>query len=71
MQDRFLDGSAERPVRPGGWFMSRVLFDQGDPEQPTPAEAAEASGSATAAGKPRLRVPRRDQREMRWTALDE
>src|SRR5688572_7700362 len=47
--------------------MSRVLFEKGEPEQPTPAEAA---ASATA-GKPRLRVPRREEREMRWTALDE
>src|SRR5256885_14140443 len=55
-------------VKPGGSYMSQVLFDKGEPEQPTPADAA---ASATATGKPRLRVPRRDEREMRWAALDD
>lgn len=48
--------------------MSQFLFDKGEPVQPTPAEAAEAAESA---GKPRLRVPRRDEAVMHWTALDD
>ena len=51
--------------------MSQVLFDKGEPEEPTPSEAAEAANATASGGKPRLRVPRRDEREMRWTALDD
>ena len=36
------------------------------PEPPSPAQAAQSM----AAGKPRLRVPVRDQIEMRWESLD-
>jgi transposase len=48
--------------------MTLPLFDANDlPEPPSPAQAAQS----TAAGKPRLRVPIRDQIEMRWASLDE
>jgi transposase len=44
------------------------LFDPDDlPEPPSPAQAAQS----LPAGKPRLRVPHRDQMEMRWASLDE
>jgi transposase len=44
------------------------LFDPDDlPEPPSPAQAAQS----TTAGKPRLRIPIRDQIEMRWASLDE
>src|SRR5260370_29685136 len=48
--------------------MTLPLFDANDlPEPPSPAQAAQSM----AAGKPRLRVPIRDQIEMRWASLDE
>src|SRR5580704_9320539 len=37
------------------------------PEPPSPAQAAQSMP----AGKPRLRVPIRDQIEMRWASLDD
>ena len=46
--------------------MTRFLFEKG-PVQPTsPAEVAKA-----VSGKPRLRVPHRDQVEVRWASLDQ
>jgi transposase len=48
--------------------MTLPLFSPDDlPEPPTPAQAAQSM----AAGKPRLRVPVRDQIEMRWESLDD
>ena len=48
--------------------MTMPLFDPDDlPEPPSPAQAAQS----LPAGKPRLRVPHRDQMEMRWASLDE
>ncbi len=48
--------------------MTLPLFSPDDlPEPPSPAEVAQSM----AAGKPRLRVPIRDQIEMRWASLDE
>src|SRR3990172_5030927 len=49
---------------PGG--LSAMLFDKGPAENPSPAQAADEY-----AGVPRLRVPQRDQVEMRWASLDE
>jgi transposase len=48
--------------------MTLPLFNADDlPEPPSPAQAAQSM----AAGKPRLRVPIRDQIEMRWQSLDD
>jgi transposase len=48
--------------------MSVPLFSPDDlPEPPSPAQAAQSMP----AGKPRLRVPIRDQIEMRWASLDD
>jgi len=48
--------------------MTLPLFNPDDlPEPPTPAEVVHASSG----GKPRLRVPQRDQVELRWASLDE
>jgi transposase len=48
--------------------MTLPLFSHDDlPESPSPAQAAQS----TAVGKPRLRVPVRDQMEMRWESLDD
>jgi transposase len=48
--------------------MTPPLFDPDDlPEPPSPAQAARS----VPAGKPRLRLPHRDQVEMRWASLDE
>src|SRR4029079_9267229 len=44
--------------------MTSFLFDKGPSAQPSPAEVA---GS----GRPRLRVPHREQIEMHWASLDE
>ena len=44
--------------------MTSFLFDKGRSAQPSPAEVA---GS----GRPRLRVPHREQIEMHWASLDE
>ena len=46
--------------------MGELLFDKGVGECPSPGQVAEA-----AAGRPRLRVPHRDQIEMHWASLDE
>jgi transposase len=48
--------------------MTLPLFNPDDlPEPPSPAQVAQSM----AAGKPRLRVPIRDQVEMQWASLDE
>ena len=47
--------------------MTMPLFDPDDlPEPVSPAQAAQSPP----AGKPRLRIPHRDQVEMRWASLD-
>jgi transposase len=43
-----------------------MLFDKEPAAQPSPGAVAQA-----AAGRPRLRVPHRDQIEMHWASLDE
>jgi transposase len=49
-------------------LMTPPLFDLDHlPEPPTPAQAAEAA----AVGKPRLRVPHRDQIDFHWASLDQ
>jgi transposase len=48
--------------------MTSPLFDPHNlPESPTPAQAAQALPP----GKPRLRLPQRDQVEFRWASLDQ
>jgi transposase len=48
--------------------MTLPLFNADDlPEPPSPAQAAQSKTY----GKPRLRVPVRDQPEMRWASLDQ
>jgi hypothetical protein len=48
--------------------MNLPLFNPDDlPEPPSPAQAAQSMG----AGKPRLRVPIRDQIEIHWESLDD
>ncbi len=48
--------------------MTLPLFNAADlPEPPSPAQAAQSMP----AGKPRLRVPIRDQIEMRWESLND
>jgi transposase len=48
--------------------MTLPLFNPYDlPEPPSPAQVAQS----TTAGKPRLRVPIRDQIEMQWASLDQ
>lgn len=52
--------------------MSPFPFDEGRAGQPSPAEvAAEAEAVGIAVRRPRLRVPQRDQMEIRWASLDE
>jgi transposase len=52
--------------------MDGFLFDQSSENPPTPGEvAAEAQTAASSGGRPRLRLPQRDQVEMRWLSLDE
>jgi transposase len=46
--------------------MDGTLFDKGPGELPSPAEVAQQS-----IGSPRLRVPHRDQIEIRWASLDQ
>jgi transposase len=46
--------------------MTGLLFDKGPAEHPSPGQVAQA-----AVGRPRLRVPHRDQIEMHWASLDE
>ena len=48
--------------------MNPILFDKGEAAHPTPAEVAAGEPSA---GAPRLRVPQRDQVEIRWASLDQ
>ena len=48
--------------------MSEFLFDKGEAEGPSPGDLA---SKAQMAGRPRLRVPQRDQVEMHWRSLDE
>lgn len=47
--------------------MTNLLFHGDDLSQPSPQEAARELGR----GKPRLRVPVRDQAEMSWESLDQ
>jgi transposase len=47
-------------------MMTPLLFDKGPADHPSPAEVARP-----VAGRPRLRVPHRDQIEMQWASLDE
>lgn len=56
---------AEGPVMDG------FLFERGEQEQPSPGEVVAAVEGATTGGKPRLRIPQRDQIEMHWAALDQ
>lgn len=46
--------------------MTVLLFDKGPAEHPSPAQVAQP-----VAGRPRLRVPHRDQIELHWASLDE
>jgi transposase len=48
--------------------MKQTLFDKGEAVHPSPGEVAAAQ---TMAGNPRLRMPRRNQVEIRWASLDE
>ncbi len=49
--------------------MDGFLFDKGSQERPTPEEVA-AEGRARV-GKPRLRLPQRNQAEMHWASLEQ
>jgi len=52
--------------------MGPFPFDEGEAGQPSPAQvAAEAEAAGVAGGRPRLRLPQRDQLEIRWASLDE
>jgi len=52
--------------------MSGSLFEVGEFRSSSPgAVAAQAADQAASGGKPRLRVPQRDQIEMRWASLDQ
>ena len=46
--------------------MTPLLFDKGPADHPSPRQVTQAGG-----GRPRLRVPHRDQIEMHWASLDE
>lgn len=48
--------------------MEPTLFDKGEPRPLSPGDVAT---SPAAVGKPRLRVPQRDQVEMHWASLDQ
>lgn len=48
--------------------MKQTLFDKGEAVHPSPGEVAAAQ---TMGGNPRLRVPQRNQVEIRWASLDE
>jgi transposase len=50
-----------------GIVVDTLPFKADDAPEPTPEQAAKDPGR----GKPRLRVPQRDQIEMSWTSLDE
>jgi transposase len=60
------------PTLPGGLNVNDFLFAgmEGQAGQPSPADVA-AEAAAIAAGKPRLRIPHRNQIELRWASLDE
>lgn len=47
--------------------MTQALFDKGEASHPSPGDVA----AAQAVGNPRLRVPQRNQVEIRWASLDE
>lgn len=49
--------------------MDGLLFDRGEADSST-VSLADSAG-VQAAGKPRLRIPQRDQVEMQWAALDQ
>ncbi len=52
--------------------MEEFLFDKGSQNPPSPGEvAAEAKTGTSTGGKPRLRLPHRDQVEIRWLSLDQ
>ncbi len=52
--------------------MEEFLFEKGCPNPPSPGEvAAGACAAAASDGKPRLRLPQRDQVEIRWLSLDQ
>ena len=52
--------------------MSEFLFEPGEKGQPSPGEVGvRASATAAMGGTPRLRIPHRDQVEMRWASLDQ
>jgi transposase len=53
-------------IMPGGFAVSSFLFDKGPSDTPSPAEVAEQLP-----GRPRLRVPQRQQIEIQWRSLDE
>jgi transposase len=48
--------------------MAPALFDKGEAPPPSPGDVAAAQ---VAGGNPRLRVPQRNQVEIRWASLDE
>jgi len=48
--------------------MKQTLFDKGEAVHPSPGEVAAAQPMG---GDPRLRVPQRNQVELRWASLDE
>jgi transposase len=48
--------------------MTPALFDKGEAPHPSPGDVAAAQ---VAGGNPRLRVPQRNQVEIRWASLDE
>jgi len=50
-----------------GRAVSMLPFKADDSTEPTPKEAAQNPGQ----GKPRLRIPHRDQAEMSWSSLDQ
>jgi transposase len=60
------------PTLPGGVTVSEFLFAgmEGQTGQPSPADVA-ADAAEAAGGKPRLRVPQRDQIEFRFASLDQ
>jgi transposase len=52
--------------------MDEFLFDIGPADPPSPGEvAAKAKKTTAVGGKPRLRLPQRDQVEIRWLSLDQ
>ena len=52
--------------------MDEFLFKEGSESRPSPGKgAAEAKAVDATGGKPRLRLPQRDQVEFRWSSLDQ